>query len=64
MQLKRQRNKQLAGNPGHNLIGYKDIFFFTLRVVKHYNRLPRDVVDDSSLETFMVRLEGALSNLI
>jgi len=37
---------------------------FTLRVVKHWNRLPREVVDAPSLETFKVRLDGALSNLI
>ncbi|KFM04189.1 hypothetical protein AS27_10762, partial [Aptenodytes forsteri] len=38
--------------------------FFTLRVVKHWNRLPREVVDAPSVETFKVRLDGALSNLI
>ncbi|KFM00633.1 hypothetical protein AS27_03035, partial [Aptenodytes forsteri] len=38
--------------------------FFTLRVVKHWKRLPREVVDAPSLETFKVRLDGALSNLI
>ncbi|KFW63020.1 hypothetical protein AS28_00398, partial [Pygoscelis adeliae] len=38
--------------------------FFTLRVVKHWHRLPREVVDAPSLETFQVRLDGALSNLI
>ncbi|KFW62045.1 hypothetical protein AS28_00098, partial [Pygoscelis adeliae] len=37
---------------------------FTLRVVKHWNRLPREVVDAPSLETFKARLDGALSNLI
>ncbi|KFW67351.1 hypothetical protein AS28_07746, partial [Pygoscelis adeliae] len=38
--------------------------FFRLRVVKHWPRLPREVVDAPSLETFQVRLDGALSNLI
>ncbi|KFW68332.1 hypothetical protein AS28_09601, partial [Pygoscelis adeliae] len=38
--------------------------FFTLRVVRHWHRLPREVVDVPSLETFKVRLDGALSNLI
>ncbi|KFP21897.1 hypothetical protein Z169_02797, partial [Egretta garzetta] len=38
--------------------------FFTTRVVKHWNRLPREVVEAPSLETFKARLDGALSNLI
>jgi len=38
--------------------------FFTIRVVKHCNRLPREVVDASALETFKARLDGALSNLV
>ncbi|KFP35593.1 hypothetical protein N324_07559, partial [Chlamydotis macqueenii] len=38
--------------------------FFTLRVVEHWNRLPREVVDAPFLETFKARLVGALSNLI
>ncbi|KAK4807041.1 hypothetical protein QYF61_018382 [Mycteria americana] len=36
---------------------------FTVRVVKHWNRMPGDVLDAPSLETFKVRLDGALSNL-
>ncbi|KFV96401.1 hypothetical protein N327_13642, partial [Fulmarus glacialis] len=38
--------------------------FFTMRVVKHWHRLPREVVDAPSLATFKGRLDGALSNLI
>ncbi|KFW62980.1 hypothetical protein AS28_07678, partial [Pygoscelis adeliae] len=38
--------------------------FFTLRVVKHWHRLPREVVDAPPLETFKVRLDGALSSLL
>ncbi|KFQ67974.1 hypothetical protein N335_06546, partial [Phaethon lepturus] len=37
---------------------------FTMRVVNHWHRLPRQVVDAPSLEIFQVRLEKALSNLI
>ena len=38
--------------------------FFTVVVVGHWNRLPREVVDASSLEVSKSRLEGVLSNLI
>ncbi|KFP12539.1 hypothetical protein Z169_14937, partial [Egretta garzetta] len=38
--------------------------FFTMRVVKHWNRLPREVVEAPSLEAFHARLDGALSSLI
>jgi len=34
-----------------------------MRVVRHWHRLPRGVVDAPSLETLKVRLDGALSNL-
>jgi len=33
--------------------------FFTMRVVKHWSRLPREVVDAPSLETFKVRSDGS-----
>jgi len=38
--------------------------YFTARVVRHWNRLPRAVVDAPSLETFKVRLDQALGNLM
>ncbi|KGL93235.1 hypothetical protein N301_01903, partial [Charadrius vociferus] len=38
--------------------------FFTVRVVRHWNRLPREAVAAPSLEVFKTRLDGALSNLV
>ena len=38
--------------------------FFTLRVVRPWHRLPREVFDAPSLETLKARLDGALSTLI
>ncbi|KFP22486.1 hypothetical protein Z169_00687, partial [Egretta garzetta] len=38
--------------------------FFMVRIVKHWNGLPREAVEAPSLETFKARLDGALSNLI
>ena len=38
--------------------------FFTVRVVRHWNRLPREAVAAPSLAVFKARLDGALSNLV
>ena len=35
-----------------------------MRVMKHWNRSPREVVEAPSLETFKAMLDGALSNLV
>ena len=37
---------------------------FTVRVVRCWNRLPREVVDALSLEVFKARLDGVLSSLV
>jgi len=46
------------------LIIYVADQLYFLRVVKHWNRLPMEVVNAPSLGTFKARLDGALSNLI
>jgi len=38
--------------------------FFTLRVVRHWPRLPREAVAAPSLEVLKARLDGASSNLV
>jgi len=38
--------------------------FFTMRVMRHWNRLPREAVAAPSLAVFKARLDGALSNLV
>ena len=38
--------------------------FFTERVVRCWNRLPREAVDTPSLEVFKARLDGALGSLV
>ena len=38
--------------------------FFTQRVVRPWNRLPKEVVDAPSLEAFKARLDVALGSLL
>ena len=35
-----------------------------MRVVRHWHRLPSEVVDAPSLESFQARLDGAVSYLV
>ena len=41
-----------------------DVRGITERVVRCWNKLPREAVDVPSLEAFKARLDGALSNLV
>ncbi|KFP97181.1 hypothetical protein N330_10371, partial [Leptosomus discolor] len=38
--------------------------FFTVRLVRHWHRLPREAVAAPSLAVFKARLDGALGNLV
>ncbi|KFO69285.1 hypothetical protein N303_06630, partial [Cuculus canorus] len=38
--------------------------FYTMEVVRHWHRLPREAVGAPSLKAFKARLDGALGSLI
>jgi len=59
----RTRNNGFKLKEGRFRLDIRKIFF-SLRVMKDWNRLPREVVEALSLETFQARLDGSLSNLV
>ena len=38
--------------------------FFIMRIMRHWNRLPTEVVDAPTLEAFKARQDVALNNLV
>ena len=59
------RNSRTESLSASVVIGQEEKYmFFMMIIMTYWNRLPREVVDVLSLETFKIKLDGALSNLI
>jgi len=58
----RSREGILPLYPGYRLDIRKT--FFTMRVAKHWNSVPRETEEAPSLEAFIINLDRALSNLV
>ena len=60
----RTRDNGFNLKEGRFRLNIRKNFFFVMGVLRHWHGLPREVVDSPSLETFKLRLDRALSNLI
>ena len=52
------------GDVAFYVVRSHNLKFFTMRVVRCWHRLPRQVVDAPSLQVFKARLDGALGSLV
>ncbi|KFO89518.1 hypothetical protein N320_04322, partial [Buceros rhinoceros silvestris] len=59
----RECSDRTRGNEGRFRLDVRKKFF-TVRLVRHWNRLPREIIYASSLEEFKTKLDEAFSNLI
>lgn len=48
----------ILNRTGNILTTYKEDFYFPLRMVKHWHKLPRGVLEAPFLVTFKVRLDS------
>ncbi len=60
----RMRGNGFKLEEGRFRLDIRKKFYTVSEVVRHWNRLPSEAVDASSLEAFKARLDGALSNLV
>jgi len=60
--------EKVRGN-GYNLLLWRFQLdtkgkFFTMRIISHWNNLPREVVGSPTLDTFKIQLDRVLSHLV